>query len=49
MSTAAIVAAIRKNFDSKWDDDGDDFSAFKQLPSEAERIVDMSLNIRLRG
>ena len=47
-SAAAAVAAVR-NAERKCQDDVEDFSAFKQLPSVEERLIDTALNIRLRG
>ena len=47
---AAFVAAVSRNLARKDPEDlGDDLSAFKQLPSKEERLMDYALNIRLRG
>ena len=48
---AAVVAAVRRNLlnNNRSDEVIDDFSAFKQVPSVEERLIDFDLNIRLRG
>ena len=48
---AAIVTPVQRKLVRELPDDdlGDDLSAFKQLPSEEERLLDLALNVRLRG